>query len=51
MDVATANKSQVFMTGFMMWMIGNNINIFMIFFVFQGLSTSIKALFDVNKGI
>jgi hypothetical protein len=50
MGIATANKMQIFMSLFMMWMLGNAINIFPIFLVFKGFSLALTAIIDVNKG-
>ena len=41
---------QVFMSIFMMWLMGNTINIVMMFLVARGLIGAFKAIFDVNKG-
>lgn len=38
------------MSMFMMWMLGNTINIFLIFLVFKGFSSALTAILDVNKG-
>jgi hypothetical protein len=51
MDIASANKMQIVMSLFMMWMLGNAINIFLIFLVFKGFSSALTAILDVNKGI
>lgn len=50
MGMATANKGQILMSMFMMWMLGNNINIFLIFLVFKGFSSALSSILDVNKG-
>jgi hypothetical protein len=50
MDIASANKMQIVMSLFMMWMLGNAINIFPIFLVFKGFSLALTAIIDVNKG-
>ena len=50
MDLATAGKNQIFMTLFMFWMVGNNVSIFTLFFIFQSLFSAITALLKANKG-
>lgn len=50
MEIATANKGQIFMNMFMMWMIGNSIHIVTLFLIFRGLSSAFSAILDVNKG-
>ena len=49
MGLATSGKTQVLMTLFMMWMIGNNISLILMLIICQGLYTTIKAIIDVNK--
>ena len=49
MGIATSGKSQVMMTLFMMWMMGSNLSLILMFIIAQSLYTTLKALFDFNK--
>ncbi len=51
MDIAKGPFKELFMKAFMMWMIGNSINIFTIFAVSTALTQPIKAIMDTNTGV
>lgn len=50
MGIATSGKTQVLMTLFMMWMMGSSISLILMLVISQGVYSTLKALFDVNKG-
>jgi hypothetical protein len=49
-EVATGAKSQILMTGFMFWMFGNNISIFILFPIIQTLTTAVGGILNMQKG-
>lgn len=49
MNLATAPGRQLFMTGFMLWMSGNSLQIFSIMMLLMAFWTPLTKLFEVNK--
>lgn len=49
MTMATAPGSNLLMTGFMLWMSGNTINLFSMMFTGMALFNPLKAIFTVNS--
>jgi len=51
MGVATATGKQLLMTAFMLWMSGNQIQLFSIMMVGMAMFSPVKALFSVNSSM
>jgi len=49
-ELAQSPMRSLFMNAFMLWMIGNQINIFPIIFTVMAFFNPIKAIFDVSQG-
>eukprot|EP01099_Mayorella_cantabrigiensis_P003447 TRINITY_DN2641_c0_g1_i1.p1 TRINITY_DN2641_c0_g1~~TRINITY_DN2641_c0_g1_i1.p1 ORF type:complete len:189 (+),score=44.60 TRINITY_DN2641_c0_g1_i1:38-568(+) len=48
-EIAKSPGKNIFMTGFMLWMIGSSINIFTMVFTFYALYNPLKAIFSTSK--